>query len=137
MLNKWVWRYGEESSSFWRKIVDGKYDYDPLSLCPKVRNENIVFWLWKNISRPLFSLTDVLSKNLLALRKEGKVNDFGYMCSNGWERRIILRRQLLEWEQGVWEDFIRTLNNANRGSQIKTNYIGMGSEWSLCGQNIL
>ncbi|KAL4333365.1 hypothetical protein GQ457_07G003570 [Hibiscus cannabinus] len=151
MLNKWIWRYGGESSSLWRKVVDAKYDYDPLSLCPKVRYGNNISWLWKNISRPLFSSTDVLSKNLrfvlgngetidfwnghwtevpslklafprvyaIALRKEGKVKDFGYLCSNGWEWRIILRRQLFEWERGVWEVFIRTLNNANRGEPDK------------------
>ncbi|KAL4302374.1 hypothetical protein GQ457_10G006520 [Hibiscus cannabinus] len=28
LLNKWIWRYGEETESLWRKVVDVKYGYD-------------------------------------------------------------------------------------------------------------
>ncbi|KAL4311206.1 hypothetical protein GQ457_01G023410 [Hibiscus cannabinus] len=40
LLNKWIWRYGGENSSLWRKVVDAKYGYYTQLLCLKALEEN-------------------------------------------------------------------------------------------------
>ena len=39
LLNKWVWRYDEESSVMWRMIIVSKYGGDPSGLIPSLKHQ--------------------------------------------------------------------------------------------------
>ncbi|KAL4347618.1 hypothetical protein GQ457_17G007830 [Hibiscus cannabinus] len=150
LLNKWLWRYGEEKESLWRKVVDAKYGYDSKNLIPEVREGKRGSWLWKNITSPLLNREDLFTKHIrfgigngeyidfwgdfwtevpslkvafprifaLALKKRGKVNEFGVLGNNGWEWKIELRRVLFDWEYNIWEEFLSILNKAVCGSRM-------------------
>ncbi|XVE70601.1 hypothetical protein DITRI_Ditri10aG0084400 [Diplodiscus trichospermus] len=51
-LNKWVWRYGEESGTMWRKLIIEKYVREADPLIPIVDNYRHFSTIWKNITRP-------------------------------------------------------------------------------------
>ncbi|KAE8721063.1 hypothetical protein F3Y22_tig00017366pilonHSYRG00007 [Hibiscus syriacus] len=36
LLNKWIWRFGEENDSLWKKVIVAKYKYEPDSIVPEV-----------------------------------------------------------------------------------------------------
>ena len=52
LLNKWIWRYGEESEAMWKSIIVSKYEgeFDGLTLC--IRNQRRFSKLWTNITKP-------------------------------------------------------------------------------------
>ncbi|XVF37031.1 hypothetical protein REPUB_Repub19eG0110600 [Reevesia pubescens] len=41
----------------------------------------------------------------LAVKKEGKVKEFGYFVNNSWVWNIPLRRLLFDWEIAQWNEF--------------------------------
>ncbi|KAL4366330.1 hypothetical protein GQ457_05G023870 [Hibiscus cannabinus] len=100
LLNKWAWRYGCETNSLWRKVVNAKYIYDPPSLIPKA--------------------IEVASKKI------GKVKEFGCLGSNGWEWKIEMRRRLFDWELGILEEFLNTLNRILVEYPVRTKSNGVG-----------
>ncbi|XP_039070455.1 uncharacterized protein LOC120217432 [Hibiscus syriacus] len=76
LLNKWIWRYGSESECIWRKFIDAKYGYDSSSLLLKSGSWRKGSWVWINITRPLVSDGDSLSKDLRCVVGDGKFVDF-------------------------------------------------------------
>ena len=55
LLNKWVWRYGEEPNALWRAIIDSKYGGDPFDLIPSLRLQRRFSSVWKNVTKTLGS----------------------------------------------------------------------------------
>ena len=51
LLNKWVWRYGEEPRAMWKAIIDSKYGGDQYDLIPSLRHQRRFSGLWKNITK--------------------------------------------------------------------------------------
>ncbi|KAL4385916.1 hypothetical protein GQ457_09G028800 [Hibiscus cannabinus] len=50
MLFKWIWRYGSEPNSLWRKIIADRYESSPNTILPtNVKSLNKSF-IWRNIS---------------------------------------------------------------------------------------
>ncbi|KAE8721824.1 hypothetical protein F3Y22_tig00015100pilonHSYRG00010 [Hibiscus syriacus] len=93
LLYKWFWRLfgtrvGDDSSlEFWSdNWVNG------LSL--------------KNMFPRIFAL---------AVKKAGKVADFGQWVDGIWQWKIQLRRAIFDWEVGIWENFSQTLKGCSLG----------------------
>ncbi|KAE8669100.1 hypothetical protein F3Y22_tig00112256pilonHSYRG00003 [Hibiscus syriacus] len=103
LLNKWSWRYGQEPNSLWRKVVDAKTNSASKGLLPSPLKCRKASWVWRNIAKPLSYPNDVFTGNLrifaLAIKKEGKVSDFGRKVNGNWEWSVVLRRQLFDWEE--------------------------------------
>ncbi|GMJ07534.1 hypothetical protein HRI_004422600 [Hibiscus trionum] len=144
MLNKWVWRYGCERSSLWRKIVDAKYGMDSSRLIPSATIGKRTSRIWKDITKPLSNVNDKFTKSIrlitgdgtsidfwndywtdfnslreafpriyaVAIKKDGKVADFGKRGTDGWCWNIELRRRFFDWEVEVWNEFLITINKA-------------------------
>ncbi|OMP03730.1 hypothetical protein CCACVL1_02287 [Corchorus capsularis] len=53
LLNKWLWRFGNEKDGFWRKILVEKNGYCDRNLVPDVANNRHASALWKNIIKSL------------------------------------------------------------------------------------
>ncbi|KAE8655416.1 hypothetical protein F3Y22_tig00117027pilonHSYRG00012 [Hibiscus syriacus] len=49
LLNKWIWRFSEDTESLWKKIIVAKYNYDPLAILPKGISARSSNGLWKEI----------------------------------------------------------------------------------------
>ncbi|KAK8604824.1 hypothetical protein V6N13_082293 [Hibiscus sabdariffa] len=144
LLNKWIWRFGSENGSLWRKVVTAKYNLDPSSLWPKLVTGRNVNWIWKDISRPLSDGSDAFMSQIrfklgngrninfwedfwtevpslkvsfpriyrIAVKKAGKVYEFGAKSNRRWVWNIELRRDLFSWELRLWESFLNILNTA-------------------------
>ncbi|XVF38655.1 hypothetical protein REPUB_Repub20aG0121200 [Reevesia pubescens] len=55
----------------------------------------------------------------LAIKKVGKVNEFGVWNEGSWSWNIQLRRRLFDWEMDQWNDFQLVL--ADYAINLKTN----------------
>ena len=55
LLNKWIWRYGEELGVLWRSVIDDKYGRERNDLMPYTGNYKRFSRVWRNITKPLFS----------------------------------------------------------------------------------
>ena len=55
LLNKWVWRYGEEPNAMWRAIIVSKYEGDHLDIIPSLRHQRRFYGMWKNITKVMGS----------------------------------------------------------------------------------
>ncbi|OMO91306.1 reverse transcriptase [Corchorus capsularis] len=49
LLKKWVWRFGNEKDSLWRKIIVEKGKLNPLDLQPRLESASKCSPIWKNI----------------------------------------------------------------------------------------
>ncbi|GMJ09509.1 hypothetical protein HRI_004620100 [Hibiscus trionum] len=49
----------------------------------------------------------------LTTNKRGVLADFGFFQDKNWHWKIELRRQVLDWEQTTWENFLRLINGNN------------------------
>ena len=52
LLNKWIWRYGEESDAMWKSIIVSKYGGESDGLTPCIGNQRRFSKLWTNITKP-------------------------------------------------------------------------------------
>ncbi|KAK8713145.1 hypothetical protein V6N13_148368 [Hibiscus sabdariffa] len=81
LLNKWLWRYGTESESLWRKVISTKYLEDErllLSCNLKPANKS---WIWKNILSTMIEVDGFFNQHIklvVAVLKEGVIPEFGF-----------------------------------------------------------
>ncbi|KAL4312751.1 hypothetical protein GQ457_01G025880 [Hibiscus cannabinus] len=64
LLNKWLWRFGLEPNSLWRKIINAKYRESESSLLPGNLSTSNKCWMWKNIISTLNDADDVFKQNI-------------------------------------------------------------------------
>ncbi|KAL4310177.1 hypothetical protein GQ457_01G054770 [Hibiscus cannabinus] len=64
LLNKWLWRYGNEPNNLWRRVIDAKYGYSPSNLLPASLARSNFSSYWKNIIKPLSNPADFFSQHL-------------------------------------------------------------------------
>ncbi|GMI83779.1 hypothetical protein like AT4G29090 [Hibiscus trionum] len=76
LLNKWLWRYGLEPSSLWRKVIDAKYNYDPNLLLPRREKGRKESWLWRKIMQPMFEPGNPFSQHTKLALGDGKHIEF-------------------------------------------------------------
>ncbi|KAL4346365.1 hypothetical protein GQ457_17G012800 [Hibiscus cannabinus] len=76
LLNKWVWRYGNEPNSYWRIVVDAKLGSSSESLLPLSSFGRNTSWFWKSIIRPLLDAEDCFTKKLRFILGDGKSINF-------------------------------------------------------------
>ena len=53
LLGKWVWRFAEEESSYWKDVISLKYMLEDGGWFTKTRRGNSGLGPWKNISREI------------------------------------------------------------------------------------
>ncbi|KAK8565373.1 hypothetical protein V6N12_058936 [Hibiscus sabdariffa] len=72
LLNKWLWRYGNEPDNLWRIVIDEKYELYGNDLIPKGKVANFGskvqrVWVWKiKFRRNLFSWETKLFSNFIS-----------------------------------------------------------------------
>ncbi|XP_039066097.1 uncharacterized protein LOC120211667 [Hibiscus syriacus] len=76
LINKWIWRFGVESSSLWRRVIEAKYGFDHASLIPKPRNPNKVSWVRRSISCPIGVVDDAFTHNVRCVLGDGSSIEF-------------------------------------------------------------
>ncbi|KAL4291067.1 hypothetical protein GQ457_14G002890 [Hibiscus cannabinus] len=64
LLNKWLWRFGVEVDSLWRKVVSAKYEENDRTLLPLNRKTKNKSWIWQNIISPLSKEDDLFTQNI-------------------------------------------------------------------------
>ncbi|OMO61107.1 hypothetical protein CCACVL1_23740 [Corchorus capsularis] len=78
LLNKWIWRFGNEENSLWRNVVAAKNGLQVDKIIPSTGNR-MASSLWKIIVKPLFG-NDALSVHtkpgLFISIKDGSIVDF-------------------------------------------------------------
>ncbi|GMJ01970.1 hypothetical protein like AT4G29090 [Hibiscus trionum] len=72
LLSKWVWRFGVEQNSLWRKLINTKYKESEDALIPRKVTSGRKYWVWKNIVSPLANPSSVVSQNLHLLVGNGE-----------------------------------------------------------------
>ncbi|KAL4282916.1 hypothetical protein GQ457_16G008630 [Hibiscus cannabinus] len=73
LLNKWLWRFGSETDSLWRKVVNARYEEKDGSLLPanlKMANKS---WIWRNIISPLSEDDNLFKLNIRLTVGNGKI----------------------------------------------------------------
>ncbi|KAE8723950.1 hypothetical protein F3Y22_tig00011079pilonHSYRG00035 [Hibiscus syriacus] len=88
MLNTWIWRYNEEDDSLWKKVVVGKYDYDPDSILQNVVNARNSSWVWRNIIAPSSSNVVEFASKLRCMMGNGNKIEFWF---DHWTEMISLK----------------------------------------------
>ncbi|KAE8658066.1 hypothetical protein F3Y22_tig00116975pilonHSYRG00163 [Hibiscus syriacus] len=76
LLNKWLWKFGEESSSLWRKVLEAKYGLDHSSMVLRPINSSKLFWVWRSISSPMGSVDDMFTQKTRCADGDGSYIDF-------------------------------------------------------------
>ncbi|KAE8682609.1 O-Glycosyl hydrolases family 17 protein [Hibiscus syriacus] len=116
LLNKWIWRFGAENDSLWKRIISAKYNYTPDALIPKVGNSSKSSWVWRAIVKPLVSNEGNLFSDLKCIMGNGAKIDFwndhwtaNFSLKDTFARVFRLAKKqygnLTEfgiWENGVW-----------------------------------
>ena len=90
LLNKWLWRYGNEHNSLWRKVIDEKNGMNEGAIIPSIGNRNSSA-LWKVISRPLSgddSLSLFTRSGMMISVGDGKRVNF---WKDNWANGVILK----------------------------------------------
>ncbi|KAK2640371.1 hypothetical protein Ddye_028166 [Dipteronia dyeriana] len=110
LLAKWVWRFGYEGSSLWKKVICASYGLEA----------NCIRWKWQGVD------------------KNGKVQDFGQWQEDRWIWKVNLRRQVFDWEVVQWIRFLSFLDylviqrNSNDSLAWAFNANGIYSVKSFC-----
>ncbi|KAL4348556.1 hypothetical protein GQ457_17G007420 [Hibiscus cannabinus] len=98
LLNKWIWRYGEEKESLWRKVVDAKYGYDSQNLIPEVWFKQSL----KSKCKPVWNMTLFgLAWNIWLAR-----NNVVFKAK-GWDAEQVFESSLLligHWCRAKWPE---------------------------------
>ncbi|GMI91067.1 hypothetical protein like AT4G29090 [Hibiscus trionum] len=76
LLNKWVWRFGKEGNSLWRRVINAKYGYDESSLLPSTDVKSKQSWVWRNIEKPLQNVDDEFTKDIFFVLGDGNSINF-------------------------------------------------------------
>ncbi|KAE8672120.1 ADP-ribosylation factor-like protein 8B [Hibiscus syriacus] len=106
---------GRNSSWVWRTIVNptvaNETGFMSEVRCMMGNGLNIEFWTdyWTDMPCLKDSFPRVYG---LAIKKTGKISEFGHWVSGVWECNIEIRRPLFAWEGTLWDDFIQVLNRA-------------------------
>ena len=95
LLNKWIWRYGEEPNAMWRLIIASKYGGDHYGLIPFIGNQRRFSRIWENITKPLCSHDNLSNASFSGI---------GYSLGDGsrirfwwdnWTEGVMLKSALL------------------------------------------
>ncbi|KAL4282105.1 hypothetical protein GQ457_03G003350 [Hibiscus cannabinus] len=73
LLNKWLWKYGTEPNSLWRRIIAAKYEGESSSLLPVNLNPANKSWIWRNLLKPLSNSEDLFTQNIRLLVGNGRL----------------------------------------------------------------
>ncbi|KAE8712920.1 hypothetical protein F3Y22_tig00110221pilonHSYRG00136 [Hibiscus syriacus] len=76
LLNKWLWRYGSEPNSLWRRVIDGKIGDLSRCLTPKFHSNSYASWIWRSTVKPIQDPTDSFTSNLLLVLGDSRFIDF-------------------------------------------------------------
>ena len=88
LLNKWVWRYGDEPNAMWKAIIASKYGGDHSDLFLSLNNQRRFSGTWKNITKFLGCQNS---------HSFGFLSGIGFSLGNG----RCIRFWLDEWIDGV------------------------------------
>ncbi|GMI94762.1 hypothetical protein HRI_003145500 [Hibiscus trionum] len=108
LLNKWIWRFGAETESFWRKVLQAKYEKNSTCLMPLNLSRSNKSWIWRGIISPLNSADDPFSCNLFFTVGDRKSIRF---WEDMWVGRVPLKMSfsrifaLASKKEGKIEDF--------------------------------
>ncbi|KAK8695667.1 hypothetical protein V6N13_000818 [Hibiscus sabdariffa] len=72
LLLKWIWRYGAESNSLWRKVIQAKYEPASTSLLPTKLKSSNYSWLWRNITAQLSVSESLFMQNIQFIVGDGR-----------------------------------------------------------------
>ncbi|XVE65659.1 hypothetical protein DITRI_Ditri08aG0017800 [Diplodiscus trichospermus] len=89
LLNKWIWRYGDEKEALWRKVIDDKYGGK--ELLPQVVNHRRFSGLRRIITKPMIYFnehSETLFSSLGFSLGSGSRIDF-WSC--GWIPDVIVK----------------------------------------------
>ncbi|KAK0590392.1 hypothetical protein LWI29_026422 [Acer saccharum] len=110
-MAKWIWRFGKEENSLWKKVLCAKYGV----------SYNGLNWKWQVSSSPspfikavgsLFEGGSALAKVLNeAKEKSGVIQRFGKWVDARWVWDIDFRRPFFDWELEQWKNFQISLDN--------------------------
>ncbi|KAE8657746.1 hypothetical protein F3Y22_tig00116983pilonHSYRG00087 [Hibiscus syriacus] len=118
MLQSWIWpdilsTYTETSEEvslkelFQIQVGDGS---------------NINFWhdSWLG-NRPLKVLFPRIFA--LAINKDGPIADFEVKNASGWDWKVVLRKEVFDWEMCQWEELNWTINSLSMLSILKEGFL--------------
>ncbi|EOX97175.1 Uncharacterized protein TCM_006266 [Theobroma cacao] len=106
LLNKWIWRSGNEKDNLWKRVLVEKegddHDEQHRTLREGIgfilgKGKNVRFWTEEWIKRRIVK-EDFSRIFAVATNKEGRVKEFGVWVDGSWQWRIELRRMLFGWE---------------------------------------
>ncbi|KAL4384774.1 hypothetical protein GQ457_15G024410 [Hibiscus cannabinus] len=104
LLNKWLWRFGSETDSLWRKVVNARYEEKNGSLLPanlKMANKS---WIWRNIIAPLPEDDNLFKLNIRLTVGNGKYIAGHPVLRGYWSQRRFLK-DLVNWSNNAaYED---------------------------------
>lgn len=116
LLNKWIWRYGEEDGALWKNLIVQKYGGENTSILPALGNYRNFSNMWKNIVKPLVvvsSINTTLLDNIAYTLGNGKHIRF---WTHEWIDGTVLKFSfprifaLAVNKEGVVADFGRSEN---------------------------
>ncbi|GMI64817.1 hypothetical protein HRI_000151000 [Hibiscus trionum] len=55
LLGKWIWRFGNEPSALWRKVISARLPGNPESILPVPSSNRHSSWIWQGISNTYFA----------------------------------------------------------------------------------
>ncbi|KAK3229173.1 hypothetical protein Dsin_001054 [Dipteronia sinensis] len=112
LLTKWLWRFGREDSSLWKRVLCAKYGVSVSSLCWDWWSPSSSSHFVKAIDRLLHEGSNsnrILKEGfqvIIGIKKE-----FGQWVDDKWTWKVQLRRQLFDWEREQWKCFLSFFNN--------------------------
>ncbi|KAK3213095.1 hypothetical protein Dsin_017801 [Dipteronia sinensis] len=125
LLAKWIWRFGSEVNSLWRRVICAKYGVSMEALK----------WDWNGgcCSSPFIKAVASLliegscfgeGENgqlksacpriyALSIHKQGAISNFRKWLGSQWVWEVPLRKPLFDWEKEHWRMFLSCLDCIN------------------------
>ncbi|KAL4318179.1 hypothetical protein GQ457_18G008490 [Hibiscus cannabinus] len=69
---EWIWRYGSEPNSLWRRVIHSRYEANSQSLLPVNLKRHNKSWLWRNICAKLDSADTCFLENVRFVVGDGR-----------------------------------------------------------------
>ncbi|KAK3189658.1 hypothetical protein Dsin_029219 [Dipteronia sinensis] len=115
LLAKWIWRFGKEDNSLWKKVICARYGLLTTNLS----------WKWHSSSMDSFFVKVVNSLIVegsftATVLKEGMKTIVG--C-------VALRRPIFDWEKDQWRSFITCLDSIAMRKHLPDEVV-----WTFCPQ---
>ncbi|XP_026438581.1 uncharacterized protein LOC113337116 [Papaver somniferum] len=127
LLTKWLWRYGEEKSSLWRKIILEKFGGVEEAWVPKDSKNTYGWGLWRDKTlKELFPKLWKVNGKKEALVEEGRSIPIKFPSDYIWNKNIPPKISFLVWAAAIrvvptlsvlarrgieiWEHFLQQLN---------------------------